>query len=186
MRRRRNAAAFTVAAVAVFALAGCVQSAPQVIPTTTPSSAPVFASDAAALAAAKKAYVAYLAVSDQIGNEGGANAVRLAPLVTKNWLPTEIESYATFAKTGEHFTGVTSFESFRLQSFEVVRRYAEVAVYVCANVSRTRLVDATGADITPASRQAVYPVVASFESAVTASQKLLFAGSEPWSGKSYC
>ena len=47
-----------VVATAVLALTGCVQPPPRVIPTSDPSAAPVFASDAAALAAAKKAYVA--------------------------------------------------------------------------------------------------------------------------------
>jgi hypothetical protein len=186
MRTRSTAVALATGAFAVFCLAGCVQSTTHVIPTSDPSSTPVFASNAEALAAAKTAYVAYLAVSDEISNAGGADSQRLAPLVTKKWLPSETESYAAFANTGERFTGVTGFDSFRLQSSNVSHGYAEVEVYVCANVSRTRLLDATGADITPAARQDVYPIVASFESATSASRNLLFAGSEPWSGKSYC
>jgi hypothetical protein len=186
MRTRRNTVALALAAVAVLTLAGCVQSPAHVIPTSEPSSKPVFASNAAALAAAKKAYVAYLAVSDTISNDGGKGAQTLQPLVTKQWLPTETQSYATFAKTGERFTGATGFDSFRLQSLSVNHGLAEVTVYVCANVSKTRLLDATGSDITPGSRQDVYPIVVSFESAAAASRRLLFAGSEPWSGKNYC
>ena len=187
MRTRKKVAALVVASVLSLTLAGCVQPSPHVIPTSVPSTKPVFASDAEALAAAKKSYVAYLAVSDQISNEGGSDAQRLKPFVTEQWLPSETSSYAAFAKTGERFTGTTGFDTFRLQSRQTAGNgNAEVAVYVCANVSNTRLVDANGADITPSGRLDVYPIVANFEGAVPASPKLLFAGSEPWSGKNFC
>ncbi|HEX3679638.1 MAG TPA: hypothetical protein VHU90_07950, partial [Galbitalea sp.] len=70
MRNRRIVIGILVAVTAMLVLAGCVQPPPPVIPTSGPSAAPVFASDAAALAAAKKAYLAYLAVSDQILIDG--------------------------------------------------------------------------------------------------------------------
>jgi hypothetical protein len=187
MRTRRNAVGVAVVMAAALAVAGCVQTGPAVIPTSEPSSTPVFASNAAALAAAKKAYVAYLAVSDAVSNDGGANAERLASVVTKAWLPTELKSYAAFAKTGERFSGETTFDRFQLQSREVDGDgLAVVVVYVCADVSKTRLIDSTGTDITPASRQNVYPIVATFDSGAVASPNLVFDGSIPWSGKSYC
>jgi hypothetical protein len=73
MRMRRIVIGIVAGAAVALALAGCVQPPSRVIPTSTPSAAPVFASDAAALAAAKKAYVAYLAVSDAVANDGGKN-----------------------------------------------------------------------------------------------------------------
>jgi hypothetical protein len=152
-----------------------------------PSTKPVFASDAAALAAAKKAYVAYLAVSDQVANDGGINPERLAVVVTKGWLPTEVASYKSFAKSGDRFTGESTYKSFTLQERGTASDgRVEVSAYVCADVSKTRLLDASGTDITPPSRASVYPIVAEFVGASSQSSNLLFAGSEPWSGRNYC
>jgi hypothetical protein len=187
MLRARVVIGIVVAATAVLALAGCVQSPPRVIPTAEPSAAPVFASDAAALAAAKKAYVAYLAVSDEVANDGGKNPERLAPVVTKGWLSTEVASYVSFAKSGDRFTGQSGFTSFSVQKNAMgPESRAGISAYICADVSNTRLLDATGADITPTTRANVYPIVGEFESATSKSAKLLFAGSEPWSGRNFC
>jgi hypothetical protein len=187
MRTRRKLVGIVVGAAVALALGGCVQPPSPVIPTSTPSAAPVFASDAAALAAAKKAYVAYLAVSDAVANDGGMNPERLSPVVTKAWLSTEVASYVTFAKSGDRFTGQSGYTTFSLQKSETVGDdLADVTAYICADVSNTRLIDATGADITPSTRESKYPIVAEFKSAVSKSSKLLFAGSEPWSGKNFC
>ncbi len=179
--------AMGVVLAAALALTGCADSAPPVIPTAQPSTAPVFATSADALAAAKKSFITYLAVSSEISNDGGMEAQRIAPAVSKKWLPSELASYAKFVKSGQRFTGAMTFQQFRLQSWDVDSdELAEVVAYVCVDVSHTHLLNRAGADITPSSRQDVYPIVANFESAARMSPNLLFSGSTPWSGTNYC
>jgi hypothetical protein len=187
MRTRSQAVALAVAVIATLTLCGCVPPSPPVIPTAVPTATPVFASDADALAAAKKAFTSYLRESDVISDVGGADPQRIAPFVTKKWLSSELKSYAKLEKSGDRFTGAMAFDEFKLQS-RVVNQHqvAAVVTYVCVDVSNTRLLDPSGVDITSPSRQDKYAVVATFESGVPASADLLFGGSVPWSGRSFC
>ena len=105
-----KAAGLALAIAATLALAGCVEPSPPVIPTSEPSVAPVFTSDAAALAAAKKAYLAYLAVSDQVARDGGDNADRFAGVVTASWLSKEKASAATLKSTSRRQVGETAVD----------------------------------------------------------------------------
>jgi hypothetical protein len=191
--RNSASAVLAVAAVAalgaglLFSLGGCVQQPRAILPTSSPSVAPVFKSDADALAAAKKTYDGYLDISDEVGNEEGKDPLRIASLVTKSWLPTELKSYAEFAKTGQRFTGSTTYDSFKLQQrSQDSAGIVAMSVYVCADISKTRLLNAAGKDVTPASRANVYPVVVQFRGKSAKSTQLLVGGSEPWSGKSFC
>jgi hypothetical protein len=187
MRMSFHVAGLVAVIAACVALSGCVQSTPRVIPTAPETVKPVFASDADALAAAEKAYVKYLAVSDAVGDDGGKNPERITPLVAPDWLPTELKSYATFEKSGNTFSGSTSFTSFRLQRDEQTSdSLADVTVYVCLDLTKTRELNSVGTDITPRSRVDVYPIVAEFLSSQLAPTTLLFAGNEPWSGKNFC
>jgi hypothetical protein len=187
--RNRAALAVTLAAIAFVTLttSGCVQHTTRVIPTSPPSVAPVFKSDAEALAAAEKAYTAYLAVSDVIGGDGGKDPQRLAPLVTTKWLPTELTSYKAVALSGDRFVGSSSYNHFKLQSRdENTLRVSSVVVYSCLNISRSRTFNSENKDVTPPGRIQVLPLVVSFESAFNGSSRLILSGSEPWSGQNFC
>ena len=187
MRKTSSIAGFTLAAVIALGLTGCVQPVPRVIPTSEPSSKPVFATDAEALAAAKKAYVAYLAVSDAVGNDGGKNAERLAPVVTKEWLPTELKSYVELAKSGEHLTGSSSFTLFRQEQVSQSQQaVVTVVVYVCDDVTASRVINANGKDITPETREDIIPLQVTFANPSEGSTQLLVGGNKPWSGSNFC
>ncbi|HEY2644864.1 MAG TPA: hypothetical protein VGI56_14000, partial [Galbitalea sp.] len=136
--------------------------------------------------AAEKAYVAYARVSDEIGNQGGSDAARLTPFVTADWLTVELTSYAQFAKTGDSFAGSTSFTTFKLQRNEETAHGANITVYVCVNLTRTREIDKAGKDVTPSTRVDIYPVVVAFTTENSESQTLRVAGNRPWSGKNFC
>ena len=184
MRFVTSAAALGFAALV---LGGCVQQPPPVVPTSTPSVAPVFASDADALAAAKKAYTGYLAATDAVGNSGGVQPDRMAPFVTAEWLPRELRDYESLAKKGEKFRGRTSFTNFTLQSHDQSSTgIAQVEAYVCVDVSKSTLLDAKGRDITPATRINLIPAVVDFVGRTPHSSELLLDGSEPWSGANFC
>jgi hypothetical protein len=186
MRTRRKAAGLFLVVTATLALAGCVQPSPPVIPTSEPSSTPVFATDAAALAAAKTAFTGYVAASNAIGNDGGGNSQRIAQWVTKNRLVTETSEFSKFAKTGDRLSGSATFSKFSLQQFEQSGGEVTLTAYVCDVVAGSRLLDSAGRDITPSSRQDVLPLSVRFRSKSKGSRVLLVDGSDPWGGTNFC
>jgi hypothetical protein len=185
MRKRGGPVGTTLAVSIALALTACVPSPHTVTPTPEATATPVFASDAQALAAAKAAYEGYLAASDQIGNDGGRDPERISKWVAPGRLPEEVKIFLDFAKTGHRLIGRSSFFDFRLQSLShAADGSALLAAYVCDDVSRTKVVDATGADITPKLRPRIVPLQVRFKNLTGA--QFLVEGSEPWSGEDFC
>jgi hypothetical protein len=183
----RAIAGLAVAVAAALALSGCAQPTPRVIPTSQPSVTPVFASDADALAAAEKAYTGYLAASDAIGNDGGKDPERIASWVTPGRVATEVKQFNDFAKTGDHLEGASRYSDFTLQQIEQSSSgKVTLSAYVCDDVSHSRLLDATGKDVTPVTRQDIIPIQVQFQNSSAASSELLVGGSTPWSGSDFC
>lgn len=165
-------------------LTGCVQDA--VIPTLppTPTSPPIFASEEEALAAAEDAYAAYLEMSALIAIDGGANPERIAPFVTEEQLADELEGSQYFVENGIHASAGGTIVSTTLQQYSESGRSAEVVVYVCLDVSAVRILDSSGADVTPADRapHVALEVVLDGDS----SEKLLIVDSQQWPNSDSC
>jgi hypothetical protein len=140
---RLTALAATSALVSL-ALLGCA-STPAPVPTsTTPTEPPAFASDEEALAAATSAYAAYLAMSDAVGSDGGADADRYEDVATGDALADALKSAEQFRQAGAKSIGLTSFTVYKMQSWESTGRQSAVAtMYVCDDVSA---VDVQGTD----------------------------------------
>jgi hypothetical protein len=187
MRKPSHVAGLMVAIAATLVVTGCVQSGPRVIPTAPETVKPVFASDAEALAAAEKAYKAYLAVSDAVGSNGGKDTGPLERVVTPKWLPTELRSYASLEKSGETMRGTSRFTSFTVQQFsQSSAGLVTLTAYVCDDLSNVRVISATGADVTPTTRQAVIPLQVHFRNSIPFESALLVEGSDPWAGSDFC
>ena len=169
-------------ALIVVALVGCTPEEPRVSPPASPSAEPLFASDEEALAAAEEAYAAYLAMSDEISHDGGANPERIAPFVTEERFPSEIAAFEAFSSKSLHTSGATGFDTIAFQRADVVGGGAEVAFYACWNGGAVRILDESGSDVTPdrIDRVALEIVVR----ASTAS--VVLESAEPWSGESSC
>jgi hypothetical protein len=181
-----KAAGFALLIAAALALTGCVQQAPHVIPTSEPSVAPVFKSDAAALAAAKKAYGGYLAASDQVAHDGGTGVNRLAVWDSPKQLKQDEQSFSVMKSDGHHTMGASAFSNMELQSSTVTRTgTAVVVVYVCIDVSRTTLLDSTGQNVGQ-SRSLVLPLEVNFESGPNSPKTLIVEGSSSWDGTNFC
>lgn len=163
-----------VALVALLAACGPDPVAPPSAPVPEPSATAPFADDAEALAAAEEAYAAYLAMSDLISAEGGANPERIAPFVTEEQLTRELESIERFAATGNRFVGSAVVSSWELQFFDP----PTLVAYACYDVSATRVIDKNGVDVTPSDRPNRATLEVSFE---TRGAELVIAGSELWS-----
>jgi hypothetical protein len=182
-------AKFAVLALVVVALSGCVPAPTPVVPTAppTPAATPVFASNAQALAAAKAAFTGYLAVSDAIAASGGRKPERISRWVAPVDRPAELSAFADLSKSGNRLTGATKFFGLKIQRIEQsVSGIVTLDAYVCDDVSGTRLINASGKDVTPSSREDVIPLQAHFTSASAGSPILLVEGSEPWSGTDFC
>lgn len=179
------APAAALAIVTTVMLGGCVPSEPSASPTPEPSTTPVFASEEEALAAAEEAYAAYLAVSDAIAQEGGANPERLAELVTAEWLEKEVAVFEQFANSGRRQVGATAAYGMVLQQYSQSDGVADVITYVCADFSATSFLDSAGVDVTPVDRLATVTLQVGFQSEAGASS-LRVSSSEPWSGDSVC
>jgi hypothetical protein len=170
-------------AALLLALAGCV-------PVDSPSSAspsasatPVFASDAEALAAAEKAYAAYLKVSDAIANDGGKNAKRLEGLATGSLLSDDLEGFKSFAAKRWHSVGKTRLTTTVLQSANREVGQGAVVVYLCEDVSGVDVVDENGVSVVSAGR----PKLQQFQVQLDfVSSKLIPSDREPWTGSDIC
>lgn len=173
-----------MALLATLALAGCAPPAPQA-PSPTATDAPVFASDAEALAAATEAYAAYLALSDQISREGGANSHRMAALVSKDVLAEELTGFDQFQSAGAHSVGTTKFSVAKLQSAEyATSRRTVISLYICEDVSGVNVLDETGASLVSAARNPITPFEVRFE--MSRLSTLVLTERSVWAGVTFC
>jgi hypothetical protein len=170
----------SVALALALLLSGCSPNGTPAIPVPEPTSAPVFASDEDALAAAKVALAAYIAVSDAISQDGGANPERIAEVVTPEWLPTELNSWRAFQRRGEKLVGSTSIKKVKL---EQTSDAGTVVVYACIDFTASTMIDKTGIDV---GRKGPDDGTLEITFEIAKSVDLLLADSELWSGESIC
>ena len=178
----------TVAGVAIGALllSGCLPQQPTATPPPEATAAPIFASDEEALAAATAAYAAYLAMSDQIAAEGGANPERLKPFVTADQLASASISFSVYQEKGLRAQGISTFDAVSVVQVDQAPNFANVDIYLCLDVSKVRAIDKTGSVVTSDDRPDRLPLEIGFEVDDSVPPELKLARSEPWSGFNFC
>ena len=175
------------ALAAVLLLSGCVPTSPTVTPEPLPSSTPIFATEDDALAAATAAYAAYVAASDTITSSGGNEPERIAPFVSKEQLPKELKGFEIFSTNGYSTAGKSKFDKVSLQRYsDGSSDPLEVVIYVCSDASGVRLLDQTGADITPSSRVDRRAFEVAFRHESGKNEQLVLTRSEPWTDSDVC
>lgn len=177
----RRILALATAATLVLGLAACASEPERPHRTSSPVHTPRFASDEEALAAATDAYAAYNKVSDDVSSEGGGSSKKLKMIVTPEQLARETASFDKLAASGKRSIGVSSFDTVSLVKYD--SEAEEVEVYVCLDISATRLVDASNTDVTPVDRQDRLPLNVQF---VLRNGTLLLSASDVWSGDDFC
>jgi hypothetical protein len=182
----RAASMVATVALAAVMLSGCLPQQPTATPTPEASAAPIFATDEEALAAATAAYAAYLAMSDQIAADGGANPERLAPFVTSDQQASAAESFAVYRDRGLRAVGASTFDNVSLIQIDQGSPHIFIDLYLCLDVSMVRAVDQSGLVVTPNNRPDRLPLKVEFEADNTVPIELKLAGSEPWSGTNFC
>jgi len=178
-------APLALAAALLLALAGCVPSTAH--PTASPrvSATPVFASDAEALAAAEKAYAAYLKVSDEVAQGGWQDMKPVAPYARGAALNNDLKTAKTLASKSLRQVGSSSFDSPKLESVDDRGNgTAVVTMYLCVDVSRVDVVGPDGASIVPSSRRARVPLEVDVDNLKSTNFKV--SRSDAWSGTDFC
>jgi hypothetical protein len=179
-----------VTSITVLALAGCSSTEASGAPPSeissipNPEPTPMFASDDEALAAAELAYRNYIAVSDEIARDGGAGVERLRPFVSSELFRQQEQEYGDVLAKGLRAKGSSSFDSFRLESYDT--RAEIIRVYVCIRVSNIRVVNEDGLDVTPADRSNDLPLQVVFVDDSVSETFLLISQSEVWTGTNFC
>lgn len=169
-----------VTALTVALLTGCATTTigePEPAPTTA---SPVFASDEEALAAAQAAYERYSEASDQVVSSGTGDVAPLSELVTPEQLERERSEIETLVRSQRRIEGKAELASFALQDYQLD---GSATAYVCLDVSGTRVVDASGRDVTPPDRRPGQPLLVRFE---FTEGELLLSGSEVWQSGDFC
>jgi hypothetical protein len=175
---RLSGAALAVALM----LTGCVPTTTPAGPTTKPSATPVFANEAEALAAATKAYAAYVKVSDEIFADGGIKADRLKEVATGRQLKTNIEGFAVARSKDYRSSGGTKFDHVTLQSFAPGQVDALVMIYVCDDLSLVSVFNSLGESVVSESRPDRAGYQATFSYSAKSPSHLLLSDKESWAG----
>ena len=186
MRTILRPAAAALVLFAALAATGCTPE-PAKPHTPAPSSTPLFASDEEALAAAEEAYAAYVAVNDQVYEDGGVGAERLEQVATGAQLEADTLGMNEVARLGYHSSGKTSFDNISLQQYQpdAADGVSVVTVYLCQDVSGIDVFDPSGNSVVLETRPDRTKFEVSFDRADSASERsLLVSNRSPWSEQS--
>ena len=116
-------------------LPGTDDPSPEILLGHVPGGLPAdFVEDAAIVTG--EAVLAYVALSDQITAQGGANSHLMAPLVSPEWWVSEQEGFAYFVSEGLRTQGTSEVLQFLVQSARVTPRdTVEVGVIACVDTT---------------------------------------------------
>ncbi len=133
------------AAAVMLALAALTACTPDPTPTPSPTG---FASDEEAFAAAEDTYRAYI---DALNARREDEASNPSPdsYLTGAALTAAIETDAEFRETGVRLVGATDIANVR----KIDATQDSASIGVCLDASNTRVMDASGTDITPPERE---------------------------------
>jgi hypothetical protein len=163
-------------------LAGCTKADPIVTPTPTPSSTPLFASEADALEAATAAYAAYVTLSDKIFSSGGVDADRLKSVATGKQLDANLAGFAEAESLHYRSSGNTTFDTVSVQRFDPGSNGGEpeIVLYLCEDVSQVDVVDGQGISVVSPDRpdRAGYEVA--FVTTPSLPRRLVVESKELW------
>jgi hypothetical protein len=164
-------------------LAACAGSTRIPSPPPPAAEAPLFATDEEAFEAATVAYEKYLAVLDQWLQGLDGPIEELSNYSTGDALAEAEESVRIFIEEGLRITGPRALSNVVLQRFEAEKGGAEVALYVCEDVTRVDLLGPDGLSQVELDRPSTTPfqVVVIFNSEGARVQQR-----EIWGGEGVC
>lgn len=176
-----------MAVLVTLALAGCTRQPAAPLPSITTTEAPVFASDAEALAAATTAYAAYLEAIDIVLAKSGLDPSRLSDVALGDALSAETRTARAYSEKKYRSVGSTTYDSAQIQSItDDGNGKVLVSAYLCSDVSDVDVVDEGGTSIVPADRVDRFPLQIIFENSNAVSDRLKISSSVIWAGSNFC
>jgi hypothetical protein len=184
---RLSGAALAVALSVALMLTACVPTTTPAGPTPKTSTKPVFANEAEALAAATKAYAAYVKVSDKILADGGNNPERVHDVATGDALRGALAGYQEFRTKELRSVGLSKIDHVSIQRFSGSSANGKdlVSIYACLDVSSVEVLNKSGASVVSPQRPARQPFQVS-EDWDKGKQLLVVASREPWADGGVC
>lgn len=180
--RTRCTAALAISAVML--LTGC-STGGGFVPTMTPSAEPFFASEEEALEAVVAHYQEYLAVSDAVYADGGANPERLRPYVSDERYEEELSSAEEFANKGLQTEGKTRIYNPLVQMISHELDITNVNFYVCVDITQVALFDNHRVRLPDVEQ--VFPYVVFYKADNQGGLlRLMLLGGEYWEGNYVC
>ena len=176
------------AAAAVLLLSGCVPTTAPATPFPTPRATPVFASEAEALAAATKAYAAYVRVSDEILADGGKNPERIETVSKRDARKSALEGFLKFRERGLASIGVSKIGPLFAQEY-LPRSAGGIGVltaYACLDVSGIDVLDSAGASVVSSARPDFQAYQLSFDFEAVKLKRFVLSVETPWDGSGVC
>jgi len=183
-RRLRLAVAPLVLLIAT--LTACAEPTRLPPPEEPAARAPLFASDEEALAAATEAYEEYLAVSNAITSNPDAPLAPLQEKTSSAHFENLEASITQLRAQGLRSEGSSALASVELQQHSQIGDEILIVVYVCLDVSSTRLLDQNGNDVTPRDRADRVALEVALINESGALRDLIVDGSETWTGGLNC
>jgi hypothetical protein len=178
------------ATAAALTLTGCVPTPaePAVTPSASASSsAPVFASDEEALAAARSTYERFVSTIDTVIAENGANPERIDELAVPAVAEEERRGIQEFASNGYRMSGRALITNAVLQSrANDADAMRVVRIYVCMDVSAIEIVDRDGNSVVQSTRPDQTAFEVSFDFRDGNSTELVVASESVWNGGGVC
>lgn len=162
---------------------GCSPAPPERSAQPTKSArAPAFATPDEAFEAAVAVYARYVELWNLIASEGGAGSERLLEVVADNpFAEEEMQVFSDFAASGVKIEGGVTFSRARLVQYKADTD--AIQIYACSDISRARVIDSQGTDVTP-ERDELIPLIVTFT--VTPSATVLLTEREQWDGPGVC
>jgi hypothetical protein len=151
------------------------------------TSAPLFASDEEALAAARSTYEAFLNATDTVMAEGGVDPERIDEFATVEVASSEKASIAQFVERGDRIRGRAQVDSVALQSYSSdLGEGNEMTVYMCVDISEVVVYDEQGTSIVATARPNRIPFQVTFEAVPVKPPRLLVSSKAVWDGEGGC
>jgi hypothetical protein len=178
------------ATAAALTLTGCVPTPaePAVTPSASASSsAPVFASDEEALAAARSTYERFVSTIDTVIAENGANPERIDELAVPALAEEEKQGIDGFVANGLRMTGRAQVTKAVFQSRSVnIDDTTVVTIYVCMDVAEIEILDSKGTSKVETTRPDRTALEVTLHSQGNEPTELLVASKSPWNGDGVC
>lgn len=183
--KTRRASRLLLALGLLIVISGC--SSPAIEQSDRPGAdpAPAFANEEEAFSAASSAFESYVRALDEVASSPQSGVAPLEALVGERQARSLAASAQRLEERGLRGEGTTRFDGLRLESFRNDDR-AEVMVFLCLDVSDTRVLDSDGVDVTPTDRAERSPVHVVLRAADVGSSDLVVEEIETWTGDDFC